>query len=265
MKTNILKSIFFFAVLFLGACTSEMRMPEVTKSAFPLITLDATSDKLIKNGVLNGKFNLDMYYKDYPEDSRVVIAMNGNYTTPKVYIASVKTFPSAQAVTGAQLKTLFGLSAINPGDYFEVGLDVLMGGVWYPAFNPAGVAYGSGPTNLPGASPIVTFKAPIPIDAFVGKYTCDEPAESYSYSISFSKASTTSVTTANYWNSEWNATFTIDFVNKTYSMPVTVWTSGYSGVESGTVDLVTGKMVGNYTIWRNGAIFEEGVHTYTMK
>jgi hypothetical protein len=266
MRTNIFKPIFFFVILLLCACTSESGIPKVTKVSFPLVTVDSTSDVLIINGVLNGKFHVDMFYKDYPVDSRIVVAMNGNYASTKIFVASLKTFPSAQNITGAQLMQLFGLTAIAPGDYFEIGLDVQMqDGVWYPAFNPMGIAYGAGPMNLPGASPIITFKAPLPIDTFVGNYTADEPAEAYSYGVSFKRVSTTAVSTANYWNSGWTAVFTIDFVNKTYSMPNTTWDSGYSGIESGTVDLVTGKMVGNYIIYHNGTSIEEGVHTYTKK
>ena len=174
MRTNIFKSIFFLAIIVLSSCTSEVRMPEVSKVSFPLITLDPTSDILIQGGVLHGKFNIDMYYKDYPVDSRVVVAMNGNYTNTKVLTASLKTFPSAQTLTDAQLITLFGLTSINPGDYFEVGLDVEMqDSKWYPAFNPSGVAYGSGPMTLPGASPVIKFKAVCALDLndFVGTAT----------------------------------------------------------------------------------------------
>ena len=266
MRTNILKSIFFIAIVLLSACTSESRMPVIAKVSFPLITVDSTSDVLIINGVLNGKFHVALYYKDQPEDSRIVVAMNGDYTNTKVFVASLKTFPSAETITGAQLKTLFGLTSIIPGDYFEIGLDVKMqDGKWYPAFNPYGTAYDAGTINLAGANPIITFKAPLPIDTFVGNYTADEPAESYSYGVTFIRASLTSVSTNNYWNSGWTAVFTIDLVNKTYSMPKTTW-SGYSGIESGTVDTSTGTMVGNYTIWNpNGSVNEVGVHTYTKK
>jgi len=266
MRTNIIKSLFFSVIILLGACTSESRVPELTKVSYPLITIDSTSDVLILNGVLKGKFHVAMYYKDLPVDSRIVVAMNGNYTNIKIFLASLKTFPSAQTITGDQLKTLFGLSTINSGDYFEIGLDVKMqDGKWYPAFNPYGVAYDAGSINLTGSNPIITFKAPLPIDTFVGNYLADEPAESYNYGVSFIRVSTTAISTNNYWNSGWTGVFTIDFVNKTYSMPQTTWTQGYSGIESGTVDLITGKMVGNYTIYQNGAVAEQGVHTYTKK
>lgn len=266
MRTNIFKSIFFLVILLLGACTSDFKIPDVTKVSFPLVTVDSTSDVLIINNALNGKFHVDMYYKDYPVDSRVVVAMNGNYASPRIFVQSLKTFPAAETITGAQLMQLFGLTAINPGDYFEIGLDVQMqDGKWYPAFNPYGVGYGAGPSNLPGASPVITFKAPLPIDTFVGKYDTDEPAEAYHYFVTFARVSTTAISTGNYWNSGWTAIFNLDLVNKTYSMPKTTWDSGYSGIESGTIDTGTGKMVGNYTIFQNGASIEEGVHTYTKQ
>lgn len=121
----------------------------------------------------------------------------------------------------------------------------------------------------PGYSPIYSFTVFEPIGIFVGDFLCDEPAEAYSYDVSFVKTSATVLTTDNYWNSGWTGVFTLDFTKNTYSMPETTWTSGYSGIESGTIDPKTGTMVGTYTIWRtkNGvkSVTEEGVHTYTKK
>lgn len=104
-----------------------------------------------------------------------------------------------------------------------------------------------------------------PIAFYTGNYKCDEPAENYFYDVSFAMTSSTTIETVNYWNSGWTGVFTLDLVNLTYSMPVTTWTSGYSGVESGIIDPATGTMTGTYTIWRNGVINEQGVHTYTKK
>jgi hypothetical protein len=104
-----------------------------------------------------------------------------------------------------------------------------------------------------------------PIMTFTGDYTADEPAEAYSYDVTFTKASATSIQTDNYWNSGWTAEFTIDLVNLTYSMPYTEWTSVYSGNESGIIDPATGTMTGTYTIFKNGVSLEQGVHTYTKK
>jgi hypothetical protein len=101
-------------------------------------------------------------------------------------------------------------------------------------------------------------------EAFAGNYNADEPAEDYSYDVTFVKSSATVTTTDNYWNSGWTAVFTLDLTAKTYSMPKTTW-GGYSGQESGTIDPATGTMVGDYTIWQGAAVIETGVHTYTKK
>ncbi len=101
------------------------------------------------------------------------------------------------------------------------------------------------------------------INNLVGNYNADEPAEAYSYNVSFTKVNSTTIQTDNYWNSLWTGVFTVDVVNLTYSMPVTDWGGGWTGTESGIVDLTTGTMTGAYTIWHNGAVAEQGVHTYT--
>jgi hypothetical protein len=103
-----------------------------------------------------------------------------------------------------------------------------------------------------------------PIGIYVGDFLCDEPAEAYSYDVSFDKTSDNTLHTGNYWNSGWDATFTLDFANKTYTMPTTSWVGGtWSAEEAGTIDPETGTMVGDYTITHNGAVYETGTHTYT--
>ena len=106
-----------------------------------------------------------------------------------------------------------------------------------------------------------------PIGIFVGDFLCDEPAEDYSYDVSFAKTGDNTLQTDNYWNSGWTSVFTLDYAKNTYTMPSTTWSSGYFGVESGTIDPATGTMVGTYTISQTKAgvtkVIEEGVHTYT--
>jgi hypothetical protein len=102
----------------------------------------------------------------------------------------------------------------------------------------------------------------LPIATFTGNYNADEPAEAYSYTVSFTMVNGTTINTSNYWNSGWSADFTIDLMKLTYNMPLTVW-GAYSGIESGIVDPATGTMTGTYTIWNNTTIIEQGVHTYT--
>jgi hypothetical protein len=112
-------------------------------------------------------------------------------------------------------------------------------------------------------SPVWKFTTtPDIITAFTGDYNADEPAEDYSYGVTFTETTVASISTDNYWNSGWAATFAIDLTKRTYSMPLTVWGT-YSGVESGIINLTTGQMTGTYTIWHNTSIVEQGVHTYT--
>jgi hypothetical protein len=103
------------------------------------------------------------------------------------------------------------------------------------------------------------------IMTFTGDYLCDEPAESYSYDVSFTKASSTSIQTENYWNSGWTAVFELDLVNLTYVMPQTDFTAVWSANEAGIIDPATGTITGTYTIFQNGVPVEQGVHTYTKK
>lgn len=103
-----------------------------------------------------------------------------------------------------------------------------------------------------------------PIGIFVGTYNVDEPAEGWSYHITTSKTSPTTILLSNDgWWASWKATFTLNFTTNTYSMPKTDFGGGYEGIESGVITPATGKMVGDYTIWSKGKVIETGVHTYT--
>jgi hypothetical protein len=103
----------------------------------------------------------------------------------------------------------------------------------------------------------------LPITSLTGSYNADEPAEGYSYGVNFTFGTSSTVICDNYWNSGWVVTFTVDLTKLTYTFPVTTFQTGWTGTESGIVDLATGTMTGTYTIWHNGALFEQGVHTYT--
>jgi len=101
-----------------------------------------------------------------------------------------------------------------------------------------------------------------PIGIFVGAFTCDEPAEGWTYGVNFSKLTANTLKIDAYWAS-WPATWTLDFTKNTYSMPLIDFGGGYSGIESGTINPANGTMVGNYTIYKKGIAIETGVHTYT--
>jgi hypothetical protein len=103
----------------------------------------------------------------------------------------------------------------------------------------------------------------LPASAFTGNYNAAEPAEAYSYGVSFAMVTPSTIKTTNYWNSGWTAVFTLDFTHLTYTLPLTTFATGWTGVESGVIEPATGTMVGTYTIWQNGVVAEQGVHTYT--
>ena len=102
----------------------------------------------------------------------------------------------------------------------------------------------------------------LPVATYVGAYTADEPAETYSYDVNFTQVDASTIKCDNYWNSAWVVNFKLDFTNLTYSF-ATVTFAPYSMNESGIIDPATGQMVGSYTIFKNGVSIEQGVHTYT--
>jgi hypothetical protein len=124
--------------------------------------------------------------------------------------------------------------------------------------------------------PTWSFTVYDPTNAFVGTYNVDEPAEGWSYiittfnggnsnlTVGTGKASVTPGAGDGWWAS-WVATFKMDFVANTYTMAKTNFGGGYEGQESGTINPATGQMIGNYTVWQNGAVAETGKHTYTKK
>ncbi|HLP04592.1 MAG TPA: hypothetical protein VK152_04105 [Paludibacter sp.] len=182
MKTNkiLLLTILAFSILFSG-CKEEVRMPELTKVVLPSITIEPNSDLLIQDGVLNGKFKVDMYYKDAPDDASIVIVRNGDYANPKVFKSGLKTFPIVETLNDAQLKELFNVATIESGDKFEIGLDVKVKETWYPAFisteTNSGPNYGPNVLILPKSSPVLTYRAvcKLVMDNFNGVATVVDP------------------------------------------------------------------------------------------
>ena len=124
--------------------------------------------------------------------------------------------------------------------------------------------------------PTWSFTVYDPMSIFVGSYLVDEPAEGWSYVITISKKSSSSLTigtggnsitagAGDGWWASWAATFTVDLTANTYSMPKTSFGGGYYGQESGTINQTTGKLVGTYTVWSGSSIIEQGTHTYTKR
>jgi hypothetical protein len=170
---------------------------------------------------------------------------DGDALTFDLYLDKVNP-PVAIAATGLESAEYAITAALSPNTlyYWKVVAHDPYGGV--------------------SVSPIWKFTTgALPIATFTGNYNADEPAESYSYPVSFTMVNTTTIKTTNYWNSSWTGVFTLDFTKLTYNMPLTTFATGWTGVESGIIDPANGKMTGTYTIWHNGVINEQGVHTYT--
>lgn len=229
MRTNIFKTLFFIIATFLVSCESDLRMPDVINVTLPKITFDASSDKLIQDGVYNGKVVVDIYYKDQPSDAKVVIAMNGDYTNLKTFKTGVTTFPTTLSLTSDNLKQLFGLTNIVAGNYFEIGLDVMMQNkVWYPAFNSLGVAYGSGPANLPGSSPTLKLSAvcALNLNNFAGTANITDP-DWYggTYTTTIEKVDATHLKLKNYAELEGDIVLTIDPATRAVTVAKQVYTT----------------------------------------
>ena len=111
-------------------------------------------------------------------------------------------------------------------------------------------------------SPTWSFTLWEPITIFLGNYTADEPAETYTYPVVFTRGNATTLDIDAYWNS-WPAQFVLNFTDNTYAMAKTNFDAHWSGIESGTIDPKTGTIVGTYTIWKDGVVNETGTHTYT--
>ena len=125
-------------------------------------------------------------------------------------------------------------------------------------------------------SPTWSFTIFDPLAIFVGTFKVDEPAEGWTYNVSFIKSSDTTLHIGNGlagaydgWWASWGATFTLDLTANTYTMAKTDFGGGYAGQESGTINQTTGTMVGTYTVWQTKSgvtnIAETGTHTYTRQ
>lgn len=119
--------------------------------------------------------------------------------------------------------------------------------------------------------PTWSFTVYEPIGIFVGNYNVLEPAEDWNYDVSFKKLTANTLQIGNGafkydgWWASWKAVFTLDFTKNTYSMPLTDFGGGYSGIESGAINTTTGQMIGTYTVYQNGKSIETGTHTYNKK
>ena len=144
--------------------SDNSKLPDITDVPLPLITTDATADATISAqtpDAFSGKFIVGLYFPEglKPAKFDAVVIKNGNKAIVKTIATDITTYPSTIAVTGAQLKTLFG-SAIIVGDKFDIGVNITTTeGKTFLAFPSIGVAYGPGISAPKGSSTTVRFEA----------------------------------------------------------------------------------------------------------
>ena len=265
---------------------------EGTASTWDIYIGDTDKPGLAKAGVTGNTYTFtttnggEFFWYVTTKDVNKVVSTSPTWnffinSAPSVPVLKV---PATGAVNFSVTGTLKWTSAVDPeGD--DVTYDVYLGTTSTPALFAADVAdtilapsllastkyywkvvakdvHGYSTSSATVGSFTTGLEA---IMAYTGNYNADEPAEAYSYDVSFEKATSTTIKTTNYWNSGWTATFTLDLTKLTFSMTSYTFSAGWTGVESGILDPKTGTMTGTYTLWQNGKIAEQGVHTYTKK
>lgn len=164
MKKLILYALGFS--LFIGACRKEdnTKLPALERVPLVQFTKDKTGDATIsatEPDKFNGKFDVSMFYPNdvKPTSLDIVVIKNGDASKVKTLQAGVTTYPSVLTLTGAQIKSLFGVSSIL-GDAYTIGATVTAeNGKVYPAFSPYGNTENGGLSSIAGSTPTITFAA----------------------------------------------------------------------------------------------------------
>ncbi len=155
------------AITLLSACRKEDNPNVPTLQRVPLVsvTADPTADLTISAtnpATFNGKFKVDLFFKDdiKPTKVDIVVIKNGVASSVKVFNAGLTTFPTTLTVTGAQLTSLFGTAPVL-SDQFDFGADIYtQDGKKYEAFPAVGVSYGAGVAGqYGGISVLATYKS----------------------------------------------------------------------------------------------------------
>lgn len=156
--------------------SDNSKLPDIAKGVLPQLKQDDTREILIKEVVdFNTAFSTDLYFKNGPQPKKMdlMVAMNGDYSNPKLLKADITSYPNKQEITGTQLSGLFGVqpSAVKAGDYFEIRPDItLLDGTLLPAFRQAVIngevtplePYGVDAGNFPDANMTMTYEKVCP-------------------------------------------------------------------------------------------------------
>ncbi|WP_214073401.1 hypothetical protein [Mucilaginibacter sp. dw_454] len=120
----------------------------------PQLTKDVTTDQVIAvqdPEAFNAKFTVGDYFPSEtpPKSMDVVIIKNNDRTNQKVFKAGITSFPTTLTLTGADLKTLFGIETVL-GDSYDIGVTITTkSGTVVPAFSAysGAASYGPGVTS----------------------------------------------------------------------------------------------------------------------
>jgi hypothetical protein len=275
------------AVLTLSGTAYVLKWDGTTATSWDVYAGTSANPPLVKSGVSANTYTLTetvgghYYWYVKTKDANNVISTSDiwDFYINSAPAVPVLTSPAANAVKVAVGATLTWTATDPEGD--ALTYDVYLGTTSTPGIVAAGISTASyvatmlpstvyywkvvakDPFGYSNTSVVKSFTTGVEaIMTYTGNYTVDEPAEGWTYPVALSKGSSTTVNIDQYWAS-WPAVFTINFTTLTYSMALTTFTSGYSAIESGTIDPTTGTLSGSYTIWHNTSVAEQGFHTYT--
>lgn len=160
-NSNIILSILMVVVLFLAGCKANWvetdpsvgfyKVPAVTtkintgsSATIPLATADAFKAEVV----------IGLYFNEGPTPQKVdLIARKNekNGAAVKVVQAGITTFPSTIAVTGAQLKSLFG-EDFKAGDLVDLAVDVYTADGKFEAYPSNGRGTATSVSGMPAYS-----------------------------------------------------------------------------------------------------------------
>lgn len=196
---NIKLLLLMFVSLAVISCKHGEYMPEVDTINVGVFTLDENSSVLIEGENFKTKFNVKLYYpNDKIEEARLVGIKNSDVSTLSILKDKIEVLPLDVELTFQELITSF--KTIDVNDVIEVGLDIKVGNVWYPAFGFDGKSTAtSNVLAIPGSNPVLTLKkvAPLNIDDFVGTLPLQDDAMGIT-SVEVQKVSDTELKIVNY-------------------------------------------------------------------
>lgn len=179
MKTKKYLYSLIVILLAISSCRKDdnPKLPGLSRVPQPLVTKDASFDVAIsalEPDEFSASFNVGLHFPEdvAPQKFDVVVMKNEDRTNVKLLKADVSTFPTTIALTGSQLREMFG-AAIVLGDKFDVGVDITtQDGNKFEAFPAVGAGYGAGVASQPGASVFVRYEAVCQfiIEEYVGTF-----------------------------------------------------------------------------------------------